>query len=426
MMRLLLGVTFCFSGFVKGIDPWGTLYKFNEYLAATNLNIWPNLVLVAVFALCALEFTTGVFLLLGCWRRTTSISAYILMCIMLPLSLWIAIKNPVADCGCFGDALQISNWATFWKNVLLFAASTWLLKFNQRAQYLITPALQWIAFILSAIYIVGIGLIGYLYQPLIDFRPFKVGTSVIAANQTADSSPRFRYTRNGETRDFASDSLPDESEGWEYLERIEAPVSSLASTSQKQDNFKLWDGDEEISSEAIPSEGGALLLLMPKLKEVSIATTWKINTLYNWCAKHNVAMLAAVAGTPQEIEEWNDLSLPDYPIYTAEDTEIKMLARGNPALVYLENGTVKWKRTLGAINIDQIVNNEQEIRPSDLLRNDSMTLRNISLIYLSILAILLTGSFLSHVAIEKKGWPRLRLSRLHKKPIHDDKAHSAK
>ncbi|MDE6298326.1 MAG: DoxX family membrane protein, partial [Muribaculaceae bacterium] len=145
ILRIFVGGVFMFSGLTKAIDPWGTLYKVEDYLQVMGLDIWPNLKLVGVFGLCAIEFLTGIFILAGCFRRSAAIMAAVIMAFMLPFSLWIAIDDPVADCGCFGDAFIISNWATFWKNVVISSAILWLIKNNKKCRWLVTPALQWIA-----------------------------------------------------------------------------------------------------------------------------------------------------------------------------------------------------------------------------------------------------------------------------------------
>ena len=104
IIRVLVGGVFIFSGFVKAVDPWGTLYKVEEYLNVMGIGLWHSIVVAGVFLLCAFEFTIGIFLILGCYRRSAPWLAFITMCFMLPLTLWIAVFNPVADCGCFGEA----------------------------------------------------------------------------------------------------------------------------------------------------------------------------------------------------------------------------------------------------------------------------------------------------------------------------------
>ena len=152
ILRLAVGGIFIFSGFVKGIDPWGTLYKMQDYVNVMPLPaLSDGVLLTGVFLLFALEFLTGVFLVTGSFRRGAPILVMLFMAGMLPLTFWIALKSPVADCGCFGDAWIISNWATFWKNVAITAAAVWLIIYNRRVHWLVTPALQWLLFCISAI-----------------------------------------------------------------------------------------------------------------------------------------------------------------------------------------------------------------------------------------------------------------------------------
>ena len=151
MCRIVTGGVFVFSGFVKGIDPWGTVYKMDEYLVAMGMPLYDSLILAGVFGLCALEFLIGIYLIFGCYRKSAPMLALLFMCVMLPLTLWIAIADPVADCGCFGDALVISNWATFWKNVAITCLIIWLIKSNRRVPCIITPAFQWMAFVATVL-----------------------------------------------------------------------------------------------------------------------------------------------------------------------------------------------------------------------------------------------------------------------------------
>lgn len=393
-VRTLLGAVFIFSGFVKGIDPWGTMYKFDDYLSAMGLPAWHSPVIVAVFSLCAVEFMTGVFLLLGCFRRTSAIASLVIMAFMLPLSLWIAVFDPVADCGCFGDAVVISNWATFWKNILLTIAAIWMVAFSRRAGCLVMPALQWLAFIISALFIITIQTIGYISQPLIDFRPYKTGTAIVPEDAESDDGLIFIYEKNGVKKEFTTDNLPDEEEGWTFVDRKE---KSGNTADDKISGFRLWEGDTDVTEEVLRQNGGQLLLLMPDLKDVSIATTWKINSLHTWSQRHNIDMIAAVAGNSQDIANWEDLSIPEYEIYTADDTSIKEVARGNPAVVYTENGTIRWKRALRAIDVDDFMSPEISDDPMSFATDNYGILRNLIYLYLIMTAVLIAISFMPRV-----------------------------
>lgn len=400
IIRLVAGSVFMFSGFAKAIDPYGTLYKVDAYLASMSLDIWPNLELVGVFALCAAEFLVGVFILTGCFRRSTAIIAAIIMAFMLPLTLWIAVSDPVDDCGCFGDALVISNWATFWKNVALTAAIAWLVVYNKKCHWLVTPALQWIAFVATSIFIVVIELFGYISQPLIDFRPYKQGEPIIDfENQATAEEPQFIfiYEKDGIRKEFRdTDVLPEESEGWEFVDRKELPHQQpKASTAENGKSLRIWDktGEEDVTEEAIDEKGMELLVMMPNLKEVSPATTWKLNSLYEWSIKNNVFMAAVVSGTPDEIDEWEDLSMASYPIFTADDTQIKEVVRGNPAVVYLVHGKIEWKSSLAAINIDDFLSPGTSSDAMTFGTDNMRILRNCLYTYLTIMAVLVFLSF---------------------------------
>ena len=406
IIRILTGAVFLYSGFVKAVDPWGTLYKFDDYLAAMGLEIWPNLVLCGVFMLCALEFLLGAFLVLGCFRRATPICTLAFMCVMLPLTLWIAMSDPVADCGCFGDALVISNWATFWKNVVLGAFTLWLVAYNRKSGWIVTPALQWIAFVITGIFIVCIELLGYNYQPLIDFRPYADGTTLFESESDVEEHSDgatfvFTYEKNGVKRDFSEDDeLPDEADGWNFVERkeISSPETSKSIKTGKDDkNFRIWDehGDEDITSD-IADDGMArkLFIFMPDLTKVSIASSYKINSLNSWAEKNGIEMMAVVAGDEGEISRWKDLSMAEYPLYTADDTAIKEVVRGNPAVVYVADDTIRWKSTLKTIEIDDFLAPGTSSDPMSFSRDNQMILRNLIMIFLAMTTVLIACSFL--------------------------------
>lgn len=390
IVRFAVGGVFIFSGFTKAIDPWGTIYKITDYLSAMNIELWQNLVIFGAFLLCLMEFLIGVFIFTGCFRRGAVILALLTMCAMLPLTLWIAIVDPVADCGCFGDALILSNWATFWKNVILTILIVWLLKFNTRTVCFISPSIQWLAVIASLGFIGVVEASGYFIQPLLDFRQYKVGTT-LASESSSDDEPEFIFTyRKGDiTKDFQLDSLPDEEDGWEFVERKETKNDI-----QKSDNaadeayFHIWDGENDVTTEVFSTNPDMVILLMPEISEVSMSQVWKINYLYDWSLSNDYDFIAAVSGSTQEIDNWKDLSVPQYPIYTSDDTTIKELARGNPAIVIVENGVIKWKSALQTIDIEKFQLN----KPLDVEFDNSQALKNYLLIYLCIMALLMMAT----------------------------------
>lgn len=398
LCRLLVGATFIFSGMAKADDPWGSLYKVMDYIGVMHLDwVSPSLALAGVFLLFVLEFMTGVFLVTGSFRRFSPVMVLLFMIFMLPLTLWIAIANPVADCGCFGDAWIISNWATFWKNVGITLCGLWLLKTNRRVHWLVTPALQWILFLISASYISFIGFVGYAHQPPVDFREYKTGTPLVTPDASDDAHFVFIYEKAGVKREFAeTDALPDEESGWKFVDRRQTDTA----IAPVQRALRLWspDGSEDVTADVAGSEGDKqMVLLIPSMKEVSIATTWKINELWQWASEHDIDFIAVAPVSQEDIEEWKDISMAEYPIYTSEDTSIKEVARGNPAVVYTENGNIVWKSTLCALPSDEKL---QSTTNADMLFTPSLRwLESMSVIYLCIIAMLVMCSLLPKSAL---------------------------
>lgn len=403
IFRLLLGGTFIFSGFVKAIDPWGTLYKFEEYMAAMGLPVLHTLLVTGVFALCAFEFILGVSLAAGCYRKSAPMLAVATMCFMLPLTFWIAVSDPVSDCGCFGDFFLISNWSTFWKNVLLTLIAVWLIRFNRCCITIISPAFQWLGVVISLAYIFAVSMAGYVFQPLLEFRPYRTGTPLLATtDDDYETDFTFVYEKDGVKKEFGvDDELPDEESGWTFVERRGASDSEMGKETDEENEktFRIWsrDGSEDVTEQALTNEGTEVLLLIPSLSEVSPATTWKINALREWTYANGGEMIAVTDGTPEQISAWEEMALPDYDIYTADDTAIKELARGNPAIVLLEDGEIKWKTTLSAINADRLESDGKSFQPSQIITAPQETLNRITWLYIICMAVPVAMSFMPRI-----------------------------
>ncbi len=355
--RIIVGGTFIVSGIAKAIDPWGTVYKISAYLTAWHLDLGEGIPLFGAVALSSVEFLAGAMLLLGCYRKVSVWTASALMAFMLPLSLWIAVANPVSDCGCFGDFILLSNWATFCKNVILGAGCGVLLWRNTRCVSVMHPYLQWIAFVGSMAFVLCVNWIGYFEQPIVDFRPYKTGTRLSDESSAGPdaSDMLFIYSKDGKEVAFtADDTLPDEREGWVFVERryTGGPDIRKARNEGESAGLRLWDeeGEEDLTDDVLTPEGEIFIVVVPDLKSLSMSTAWKLNGLYDLCSAHDVEMFAAVASDADGIEAWRDLSMAEYPIYTAEDTLLKEVVRGNPGVVKMKDGVLEWKCSLTAID----------------------------------------------------------------------------
>lgn len=352
-LRWVVGAVFIFSGFVKGIDLWGVIYKVTDYINAFGWD-WalPYVDVVAVMMPLA-EFTIGFLLFIGSFRRVSVWLALAIMAFMLPLTAYVAIYDPVADCGCFGDALVISNTVTFWKNVVITLALCFLLWKNATVRSLYGPAVQWLTVVFPVVYLLVIMAVGFYEQPLIDFRPYKAGTYIIGDNEGGlDAEYSFIYEKNGHRQRFSLYDLPDTT--WTFVNREESVPDSVAGDGKVVNQLVFFDGDYDVASEVLPLEGDVVLLLIPDLASVNVSSTFMINEMYDSLSESGIMMICLIGGSDSDIDEWREISMADYPVYKMDDTMVKTIARGNPALVRVSDGRILWKQAMEAVNADDV------------------------------------------------------------------------
>ncbi|WP_295728148.1 BT_3928 family protein [uncultured Muribaculum sp.] len=367
LCRVVVGVTFVISGLAKTIDLWGFIYKIEQYLAVWQIPVPHGVVFTVATTLAASEFLLGFLLLTGSYKRTCSWLIGLMMAGMLPLTLYIAIANPVADCGCFGDMWVISNTATFIKNVVLTILIIYLIVNNSKVSGLFTTYSQWLVAVIAIIYILVIAIFGYNIQPLVDFRSYPTGTplGLYAQGGMSDDDPTyvFVYEKDGVAREFSEDSIPDDS--WTFVDRIEATPGAEPDQNRYDGMITVYDTDgNEATAEAIGSTGEEVLLLIPDMANTDISSTYLINEINRHVNSRGGRMAAIIASDNEGIDMWRDLSMASYPIFTSEDTSIKEIARGNIAVVYLRDGVIQWKRTLNSIDSEIFDKPEPDTLPS--------------------------------------------------------------
>ena len=364
-LRIVTGAVFVFSGFVKAVDPWGTVFKLDDYFTAWHVTISNELTLILGCALAAFEFTVGVLIAVGAFRRTAPSLALAMMAVMLPLTAWIWATDPVSDCGCFGDALVLSNGATFAKNIVLTGLLVWLAIVDRRTPGIVSPRLQWMAVALSVVYCAVLCVYGYLVQPWIDFRPYAVGQPLVADSELADMDadtdtagggdyPQVMliYSRGGVEKAFTADSLPGDD--WQFVRRQEPAQSHSAHSAHAGAQLSVLDdyGDDVTAELAQESTlpGGLLLLTVSNPRAHGISRARMASHL-GATMDNRAGAFAAIVAT-DDAQAWADRVGARYPVYTADDTDLKTLARGNAALVYVKDNRVRWKRALYSLPPD--------------------------------------------------------------------------
>lgn len=378
LLRIVIGSVFIFSGFTKIVDPWGFILKINEYLNIWGIHwLWREVVTCIAVTLSSIEFLVGVLLLTGCMRKAVCRVMALLMTFMLPLSAYIAIATPVDDCGCFGDALLISNDVTFWKNVAITIAVVYLMFNNHRIKCLYPPLIQWMVIVATIIYCLVLAVVGMSVQPVLDFRPFKVGTKLV---ENQDESIYLLYEKDGVVSEFDVDNLPDST--WIYIGR------KLKQTSVKKD-FAIFDGDVDVTNDVIASEGKQTILVVSNPEYHQKARAGMANSINDYITMLGGSMFAVIAVSPDSLEPWIEKTHPNFEVYTSDDTVLKEIARGDAALIYLEDGIIRWKRNIYSLPGDfpdfEADHNElEEVKVVD----SGTTMFQLTGIYVSLLVLI--------------------------------------
>lgn len=222
--RLLLSATFILSGYVKAIDPLGTQYKIKDYLEALSLyGVFPDwTTLAASVTLSAAEFSLGILLLFAIQRRVISRTILALMVIMTVITVWIFFYDPVQDCGCFGDALKLTNGQTLAKNIVLTICAATVAARPMKMPRLISKTNQWIVINYTVIFIFATSLLSLYTLPYFDFRPYHVGADIRKGMEIPEGAPQpefettFILKKNGVTKEFTLDNYPDST--WEFVD----------------------------------------------------------------------------------------------------------------------------------------------------------------------------------------------------------------
>ena len=222
--RAILGLTFIFSGYVKATDPLGSQYKIHDYLEALGLaSFIPDwLTLIMAIGLAAVEFSMGIFTLFAMRRHATSKLMLAFMAMMTAITVWIAIANPVSDCGCFGDAIILTNVETLIKNIVLLACSVMIFIYPQKMVRFISRPAQWIAVNYTVLFSIVSSMLSLYLLPPFDFRPYYIGADIAKGMEIPEGAeqPEFETTfvleKDGKKQTFTIDNYPDST--WTFVD----------------------------------------------------------------------------------------------------------------------------------------------------------------------------------------------------------------
>lgn len=345
--RIFVGIIFIYSGFVKGVDPLGSTYKFNDYFTAFNADWASSVSFILSIILSLAEFVVGIALLLNLKIKLSSLGALLFMAIFTPITFILALNNPVHDCGCFGDALILTNWQTFWKNILLLIPVVYIFIVRKK---ITSPVKEWEQWLGVGFFTILMGFIitfSYQHLPVIDFRPYKVGTHIpekmsIPADEPIDEwESLFVYSKNGEEQEFSLNSLPDST--WQFVDAKHVLLKKGYTPPIHDFNITSAEGDE-ITDLVLASENYNFLLVSYNLDNYDYKNQEKVNELVNYCANNGYNFYGLTASGSNEVNDYLDSNNLFFDFYNTDEITLKTIIRSNPGLVLIKSGTIidKW------------------------------------------------------------------------------------
>lgn len=351
LCRLTLAVVFIVSGFTKVIDPWGTAIKINEYLTIYGFDSLIPASMVFSIWLCGAEMMMGCMLLFRVRIRLISIFALVSLSFFTLLTFLSATFLPVEDCGCFGEAIKLSPWGTFFKNLLLLplAAVVWAGYRHDR----ILDFRPWEvgAALFFFLLTMGLGTYCYRHLPLVDFLPYKVGVNILeemrGARNAAVSPVRtvlvYRNLETGELREFALDDLAWRDEtAWEWVDtRI---VGEVPQEGTMIEEFALRDGKEDATERVLSVPGRLYMICVTSFDQVEPACEKRLRRLVERAVREEARVVCI---TPQSLQ---GTTAPAFggggplPCYNVDASTMKTLLRARTGVVVFEEGVIVDKR----------------------------------------------------------------------------------
>ncbi len=357
ILRLIFGAVFMFSGFVKAVDPWGTAYKIEEYFSAFSMG-WLSekisfLPITVSVILCCLEFMVGVLMFFGFFRKVVKPAAVVFMSFFTVLTFIDALTNRVSDCGCFGDAIKLSNWETFWKNVVLDFALLGIYLSERKMRFATSPVNSKLLTAFFSVAVLAFAVYNTVYEPVIDFRAWKIGNQMVAVGDERMPPVSFATYKNnatGEVKEFETEDLmeayrknPNFASEWSFMDSRVENTNTVAA-----DGFSLQAlGFEEDETMEILSDTTSDLYMISSydLRKTSGKGMKRVLAFGDKAVETGARVIfvtaSSVANCDAFIEKYK---VGNIVFYSADDKAIKTMLRSNPGVVKISKGKVadKW------------------------------------------------------------------------------------
>lgn len=345
--QLLIGLLFLFSGFVKAVDPLGTAYQIEDYLGVYGIDHDFFVAIFLSFTLNAAELLLGGLMLLNIKPKVTPWLVAFMMGVFTLTTLYDALYNPVPDCGCFGDAVIMSNWQTFYKNLAINVFVLITLFGRHKLKSVFRNLTEWGLAAAMALFFVGFQFVNYTDLPMLDFRPYKIGNRLTPENlMPVNNFLTYRNKTTGETKEYLSPNFPYDDaewlENWEFVsQRIDDPnkINGV--------NLSIIDfNGDDLTNYFIQNPDYHFIAVAWNLEKTDKEAFQKINDLVIEAEQAGIQFIILTASLQEQIEEFiEDENLyPEISFYYSDDIELKTMVRASPGLFLIRDGLIlkKW------------------------------------------------------------------------------------
>jgi len=352
--RIFVGLVFTFSGFVKAIDPLGSTYKFTDYFSdAFHLPMLEPVSFPFAIIMSALELGIGIMLIFNLKHKIAAWGALLLMAFFTPLTLYLSIYNPVHDCGCFGDALVLSNWETFWKNIVISAFVLILFFMRNKLTSKLKSNIQLIAIAVVFVLSISLEFFNYANLPIIDFRPYKIGTYIPyqmiipegAVEDEYKTTLVYENSKTSEVKEFTEEEYPWDDSTWVWKDSKSVLIKEGYKPPIHDFTIVSTVSNEDITNGILEDETPIYLIVSYNLNKTNLKGLQKIyDKIEKQSGDYKIYCLTASLQT--EIDSISQIIAPpkDMIFCNTDEITLKTIVRSNPGLVLLEKGTVidKW------------------------------------------------------------------------------------
>ena len=343
--RIFIGFIFIFSGTVKAIDPLGSTYKFQDYFQAFHIDFLKFMSLPLSILLFTAEFISGFSVLTGIRQKTGIWGVLILMLIFTPLTFILALTNPVSDCGCFGDAIHLTNWQTFGKNIIILPFVIFLFKTRKSVQSNFKVITEWKIVTGTIVIFLLFSLYNLRYLPVIDFLPYKTGINIPENMIIPEGVPTdeyqttFIYEKDGKKKEFNLDNYPADDSTWRFIDQNSILVRK-GYTPSVHDFIITSINNEDITQKVLSDTGYTVLMITKKIMEADSINLHTGFELGHYLALKSIPFYILTSSGSDEVASFNN----GLRFCFMDETTLKTMMRANPGYILIKKGTIigKW------------------------------------------------------------------------------------